>query len=106
MKGLQTGDLAMICGAKNSNINGMTVRLAAYLGDVAGDTVSVGGINWQVSPRSQNRTELWHVVGENQKAKDRRGECFEEFPCPAKYLMPLRGEPEPVEEKQREANHV
>lgn len=105
MSQLKPGDLALICGSKNNNLNGMTVRLVAFLGDVNGDSVTVGGVTWKVSARSKNRNELWHVVGENQKAKDVRGEIFDEFPCPAKYLMPLRGEPEPASQQQRELAH-
>lgn len=96
--------LALICGAKNSNINGMVVRLIAYIGDLTGDTVSVGGTTWEVSPKSPNRTGIWHVVGENQKAQDRRGNLFEEFPCPEKYLIPLSGDFAPEQQKLQEVS--
>lgn len=105
MKGLQAGDPAMICGCTNDDLNGMVVRLVAHIGDVVGAKVSAGGHTWSISRKSTNRFDLWHVTAEHGAATDLKGNRFKDFPCPAKYLMPLRGEPEPASQQQRELAH-
>ncbi|EKT4542741.1 hypothetical protein QEM15_004978 [Pseudomonas putida] len=95
----KAGDVALIVGTLTAyETLGRTVELIEYLGDDRVIFLEAGG--W-VDNVEENR--IWLVRLTDGQYTDKRGVTTSEGPCREQFLMPLRGDFEPEQQKAKEA---